>query len=135
VCGPGNRCHTIQPLASGRLAHDWSETTQRYETDPIAKRKYDATADADRLVVERQAEIAEKHGVSRAQIALAWMLHKTPVVAPVIGATKTAHLEDAVKSVDVQLEPEDIAYMEEPYVPHPLVGLIPYGGQLLSARK
>jgi aryl-alcohol dehydrogenase-like predicted oxidoreductase len=86
-------------------------------------------------VVERQAEIAEKHGVSRAQIALAWMLHKTPVVAPVIGATKTAHLEDAVKSVDVQLEPEDIAYMEEPYVPHPLVGLIPYGGQLLSARK
>lgn len=123
------------PLASGRLARAWSETTSRYETDSIAKSKYDATADADKLVVERQAEIAEKYGVTRAQIALAWMLHKKPVAAPVIGATKIAHLEDAVKSVDVQLEPDDIAYMEEPYVPHPLVGLIPYGGQLLSARK
>jgi aryl-alcohol dehydrogenase-like predicted oxidoreductase len=123
------------PLAAGRLARDWAETTQRYETDAIAKQKYDATADADKLVVGRQAEIAEKHGITRAQVALAWMLHKTPVVAPVIGATKNTHLEDAVKSVDVQLEPEDIAYVEEPYVPHPLVGLIPYGGQLLSARK
>jgi len=90
------------PLASGRLARAWSETTQRYETDAIAKRKYDATADADKLVVERQAEIAEKHGVTRAQIALAWMLHKAPVVAPVIGATKIAHLEDAVQSVLLQ---------------------------------
>ena len=123
------------PLASGRLARDWSETTQRYETDPIAKQKYDATADADKLVVEHQAEMAEKHGVTRTLVALAWLLHKRPVVAPVIGATKIAHLEDAVKSIDVQLEPEDIAYMEEPYVPHPPVGLIPYGGQLLSARR
>ena len=65
----------------------------------------------------------------------AWMLHKHPVVAPVIGATKIAHLEDAVKSVAVQLEPEDIAYMEEPYVPHQIVGLIPYGGQLLFNRR
>jgi aryl-alcohol dehydrogenase-like predicted oxidoreductase len=63
------------------------------------------------------------------------MLQKAPVVAPVIGATKSAHLEDAVKSVDVQLGPDDIAYMEEPYVPHPLVGLIPYGEQLLSSRR
>jgi len=123
------------PLASGRLSRDWSETTTRYETDPIAKQKYDATADADKRVVERPAEIAEKYGVSRTQIALAWLLHKRPVVAPVIGATKIAHLEDAVKSVGVQLQPDDIAYMEEPYVPHAPVGLIPYGGQLLSARK
>ncbi|NLF77152.1 MAG: aldo/keto reductase [Chloroflexi bacterium] len=123
------------PLAAGRLSRDWSETTTRYETDPIAKQKYDATAEADKRVVERQAEIAEKYGVTRTQIALAWLLHKRPVVAPVIGATKIAHLEDAVKSVDVQLEPDDITYMEELYIPHPLVGLLPYNRELLSSRR
>jgi aryl-alcohol dehydrogenase-like predicted oxidoreductase len=117
------------------LARDWTETTKRYETDPIAKRKYDATAEADKMVVERLAEVAEKHGVPRAQIALAWLLQKEPVVAPVIGATKIPHLESAVESLSVQLTPEEVAYLEEPYVPHPIVGLIPYGGQLLSARK
>jgi aryl-alcohol dehydrogenase-like predicted oxidoreductase len=117
------------PLASGRLARDWSETTQRLETDPIAKRKYDATAEADKMVVQRVAEVAGKHGVPRAHIALAWLLQKEPVVAPVVGATKTPHLESAIESLAVQLTPEDVAYMEEPYVPHPVVGLIPYGGQ------
>lgn len=110
------------PLASGRLARDWAETTTRLETDPIAKRKYDATADADKLVVERLAEIAEKHGVPRAHIALAWLLHKEPVVAPVIGATKISHLESAVESLSIKLTPEEIAFMEEPYVPHQVVG-------------
>jgi aryl-alcohol dehydrogenase-like predicted oxidoreductase len=123
------------PLASGRLARDWSETTTRYETDPIAKTKYDATAEADKLVVERVAEVAEKHAVPRAHIALAWLLQKEPVVAPVIGATKIPHLESAAESLSVQLTSEEVAYLEEPYVPHPIVGLIPYGGQLLSARK
>jgi len=70
-----------------------------------------------------------------AHVSLAWMLHKTPVAAPVIGATKISHLESAVEATSVQLSSEDIAYLEEPYVPHPVVGLIPYGGQLLSARK
>jgi aryl-alcohol dehydrogenase-like predicted oxidoreductase len=123
------------PLASGRLARDWSETTTRYETDPIAKTKYDATAEADKLVVERVAAVAEKHAVPRAHIALAWLLQKEPVVAPVIGATKIPHLESAAESLSVQLTSEEVAYLEEPYVPHPIVGLIPYGGQLLSARK
>lgn len=117
------------PLASGRLARDWAESTDRYETDPIAKMKYGATAEADKMVVERLAEVAEKHGVPRAHIALAWLLQKEPVVVPVIGATKISHLESAVKSVSVKLTPDDIAYLEEPYVPHPIVGLIPYGGQ------
>lgn len=63
------------------------------------------------------------------------MLHKNPVVAPVIGATKLSHLESAVAAASVKLTAEDIAYLEEPYVPHPVVGLIPYGGQLLSARR
>ena len=122
------------PLASGRLARDISETSQRLETDPIAKQKYDATAEADKIVIERVAEVAEKHGVPRAHIALAWLLQKEPVVAPVIGATKIPHLESAVESLSVQLTPEEVAYLEEPYVPHSIVGLIPYGGQLLSAR-
>jgi len=114
------------PLASGRLARDWAETTTRLETDPIAKQKYDATAEADKMVVERVAQVAEKHDVPRAHIALAWLLQKEPVVAPVIGATKIAHLESAVESLSIQLTPEEIAYMEEPYMPHPIVGLIPY---------
>ena len=64
-----------------------------------------------------------------------WMLHKKPVVAPVIGATKLSHLESAIEATSFKLPVEDMAYLEEPYVPHPVVGLIPYGGQLLSARK
>jgi aryl-alcohol dehydrogenase-like predicted oxidoreductase len=112
------------PLAAGRLARDWSETTQRLQADPIAKQKYDATAEADKLVVERVAEVAEKHGVPRAHIALAWLLQKDSVVAPVIGATRIPHLESAVESLSVQLTPEEVAYLEEPYVPHPVVGPI-----------
>ena len=136
LCREGKIASTpYSPLASGRLARDWSETTKRLETDPIAKSKYDATADADKLVVERVGELAEKYGVPHAHISLAWLLQKEPVVAPVIGATKIHHLESAVESLSVQLTPEDVAYLEEPYVPHPIVGLIPYGGQLLSARK
>jgi len=123
------------PLASGRLARAASETTARYEADPIAKMKYDTTADADKLVVGRVGELAEKYGVSMAHIALAWMLQKKPVAAPVIGATKILHLESSVEALDVKIEMDDITYLEEPYVPHPIVGLIPYGGQLLNARQ
>lgn len=110
------------PLASGRLAREWSETTTRLETDPVAKWKYDGTAEADRAVVDRQGEVAATLGVPRAQVALAWLLQKAPVVAPVIGATKIAHLESAVESLAVELTPDQVAYMEEPYVPHPVVG-------------
>ena len=123
------------PLASGRLARNWSETTTRLETDPIARQKYDATTAADKVVVERVAEMAEKYGVPMGHIALAWMLHRRPVVAPVIGATKLSHLESAVAATDVKLALDDIAYLEEPYVPHPIVGLIPYSGQLLTASR
>ncbi|MBN1665613.1 MAG: aldo/keto reductase [Anaerolineales bacterium] len=103
-----------------------SETSTRFETDPIAKQKYDATAEADQKVIARLAEIAGKYGLPMAHISLAWLLQKAPVVAPVIGATKISHLESAVESLRVQLEPDDITYLEEPYVPHPIVGLIPY---------
>lgn len=106
------------PLAAGRLTRDLAEKTYRSETDEIAKLKYDTTADTDRLVVEIVAELAKKHGVPRAQIALAWLLHKKPITAPIIGATKISHLEDGVGALDVKLTPEEISLLEEPYVPH-----------------
>ncbi|GAC1473477.1 MAG: aldo/keto reductase [Ktedonobacteraceae bacterium] len=111
------------PLASGRLTRDWSsESTLRSETDQIAKSKYDATAETDGQVVKRVAEIAEKHGVPRVHIALAWLLQKKPVTAPIIGATKITHLEDAIGALSVKLTQEEVAYLEEPYVPHSIVG-------------
>ena len=111
------------PLASGRLTRDWSsESTLRSETDQIAKSKYDATAETDRQVVERVAEMAEKHAVPRVHIVLAWLLQKKPVTAPIIGATKITHLEDAVSALSVKVTQEEVAYLEEPYMPHPIVG-------------
>ena len=110
------------PLASGRLTRDWSETTQRSETDQIQKSKYDSTADADRLVVERVASLAEKHGVPRIHIALAWLFQKEPVTSPIIGATKISHLEGAVGALSVKLTPEEMAFLEESYAPHQIVG-------------
>jgi len=123
------------PLASGRLARETAESSRRLETDPVARQKYDAMAASDQRVIDRLAEVAGKHGVPRAHVALAWMLQKAPVVAPIIGATKISHLESAVDALTVQLSLEEMAYLEEPYVPHPLVGLIPYGGRLSIERK
>jgi 1-deoxyxylulose-5-phosphate synthase len=111
------------PLASGRLTRDWSsESTLRSETDQIARSKYDATAETDRQIVDRVAELADKHGVPRAHIALAWLLQKKPVTSPIIGATKISHLESAVGALSVTLTDDDVAHLEEPYVPHPIVG-------------
>jgi 1-deoxyxylulose-5-phosphate synthase len=110
------------PLASGRLTRDWSETTHRSETDKVQKSKYDATADADRLVVERVASLAEKYGVPRVQIALAWLLNKEPVTSPIIGAQKISHLENAAGALSIKLTSEEMTFLEEPYVPHPIVG-------------
>ncbi|MFD0681215.1 MULTISPECIES: aldo/keto reductase [unclassified Paenibacillus] len=112
------------PLASGRLTRDWSETTLRSETDQMQKNKYDATANTDRLIVERVAAIAEKHGVPRIHIALAWLLQKEPVSAPIIGATKVSQLEEAIGALSITLTSEEISSLEEPYVPHPVVGAI-----------
>lgn len=111
------------PLASGRLTRDWSvESTLRSETDPIQKMKYEAATESDRPVVERVAELAQKHGVPRAQVALAWLLNKPPVVAPIVGATKISHLEDAVAALQVHLSQEEMNHLEEPYQPHRIVG-------------
>jgi aryl-alcohol dehydrogenase-like predicted oxidoreductase len=110
------------PLARGKLTRDWEETTTRSETDEFGKTLYAATAEADRLVVSRVAELASKREVPRAQVALAWVLQKEPVSAPIIGATKMAHLEDAVGALSVRLTPEELAFLEQPYVPHPVLG-------------
>lgn len=111
------------PLARGRLARPWqSESTRRLETDTFGKSMYSRTEDADHKVIDRLGEIAERIGVSRAQLALAWMLAKPGVTAPIVGATKPHHLEDAVKAVSIVLTREDVASLEEPYVPHPVLG-------------
>ncbi len=110
------------PLARGRLARAWDESSHRMETDEFGKRLYAATADADRRVIERVGEVAQKRGVPRAQIALAWLLHKPVVTAPIVGASKPHHLDDAVAALSLKLTPEEMAALEEPYVPHPVVG-------------
>ncbi len=113
------------PLASGRLTRDAAtEGTLRAETDQIARKKYDAAAETDRRIIERVAELAQKHAVKRAQIAIAWLLQKKAVSAPIIGATKISHLEDAVGELDVKLDEAEVAYLEEPYVPHAVVGAL-----------
>jgi aryl-alcohol dehydrogenase-like predicted oxidoreductase len=108
------------PLARGRLARAWDEVTERSSTDEFGKTLY--LAESDRTVVERVGQVAEGRGVPMAQVALAWMYAKSVVTSPIVGATKMHHLDDAVAALDVQLTPEEMATLEEPYVPHPVVG-------------
>jgi aryl-alcohol dehydrogenase-like predicted oxidoreductase len=110
------------PLARGRLARDWDETSARSETDEFGKRLYARSTDADRKVVERLAEVAARRGLPRAQVALAWLLSKPVLTAPIVGATKAQHLDDAVAALSVKLSPDEIASLEEPYVPHAVSG-------------
>ncbi|CAI6060874.1 aldo/keto reductase [Cohnella sp. JJ-181] len=109
------------PLAAGRLTRDWSARTARSENDRIASALFAKTEDADRQVAQRVAEVAANRGIPRAQIALAWLLQKEAVTAPIVGATKISHLEDAVSALTVRLTPEEIASLEELYVPHPFI--------------
>jgi 1-deoxyxylulose-5-phosphate synthase len=110
------------PLARGRLTRDWDESTHRSENDVFGQKLYDATAASDRAVVERVAAVAAGRGVPPAQVALAWMLAKDVVTSPIVGVTRAGHLDDALAAVDLQLTEEEIASLEEPYVPHPVVG-------------
>jgi aryl-alcohol dehydrogenase (NADP+) len=107
------------PLARGRLTRDWDDTTARSETDEFGKMLYQPD---DRTIVERVAEIAAERGISRAQVALAWMLSKPFVTSPIVGATKPLHIDDAVAALDVRLTDEEISRLEEPYRPHPVAG-------------
>jgi len=107
------------PLARGRLTRDWDTTTTRTENDALGKRMYAKAIDADHKVIERVAQVAGQRGVPRAQVALAWMLAKPVITAPIVGATKLQHLEDALAAMTVKLSAEEVAFLEEPYVPHP----------------
>ena len=110
------------PLARGRLARAWkAETTLRSESDRFANVLYSNTEEADRKVADRVGEIAEKRGIPRAQVAMAWLLAKPGVTAPIVGATKPHHLEDAVAALAVQLTAEEMTALEELYVPHRVV--------------
>lgn len=123
LCAEDNIAMTpYSALASGRLSKHPGETSKRLEEDSYAKFKYDTTADQDNVIIERVAELADKRGVSMTEISLAWLL--TKVTAPVVGATKLSHIEGAVKAVDLVLTEDEIAYLEEPYVPHKLVGVM-----------
>jgi len=111
------------PLARGRLTRPWqSEQTKRSETDRFGNSMYSRTEEDDKRVVERLTGIAEKRGVPQAQIALAWLLSKPEITSPIVGATKPNHLEDAVATVSLKLTREEITALEEPYVPHPVLG-------------
>ena len=109
-------------LAGGRLSKHPGETSKRLQEDTYAQMKYGGTADQDALVIQRVAELAERHGVSMTEVSLAWLL--TKVTAPVVGATKFHHIEGAAKAVDLELSDEECAYLEELYVPHSLVGVM-----------
>jgi 1-deoxyxylulose-5-phosphate synthase len=107
------------PLARGRLTRDWGTQTERSETDRVGSNLY---LDSDREIVARVAAVAAGRGVPRAQVALAWVLSKDVVTAPIVGITKAAHLDDALAALDLELTAEEIAALEEPYTPHPVVG-------------
>ena len=123
LCAEDNIAMTpYSSLAGGRLSRHPGETSKRLQEDSYAKFKYDATARQDRVIIDRAAELAEKRGVSMTEVSLAWLL--TKVTAPVVGATKPHHIEGAARAVAFTLTPEEAAYLEKPYIPHKLVGVM-----------
>jgi aryl-alcohol dehydrogenase-like predicted oxidoreductase len=110
------------PLARGKLTRPWDAGSARSDNDAYARTLYDATQTADRQVVEAVNRIAGQRGVPPAQVALAWLLHKPSVVAPIIGATRIEHLQDGAAAVELVLEADEIRALEAPYIPHAVVG-------------
>lgn len=123
LCAEDNIAMTpYSSLAGGRLSKHPGETSKRLEEDDYARLKYDATAGQDNVIIQRTAELAERRSVSMTEISLAWLL--TKVTAPVVGATKLSHIEGAAKAVELELSEDEIHYLEEPYIPHRLVGVM-----------
>ncbi|KVD52708.1 alcohol dehydrogenase [Burkholderia ubonensis] len=110
------------PLARGRLTRDWDASSERLQSDAYGRTLYEAYADNDRAIVEAVATIARARNVPRAQVALAWLLQKSGVTAPIIGASKARHLDDAVAALSLELSAEELAALETPYVPHAVAG-------------
>lgn len=112
------------PLARGRLARPWTDElpTDRAKSDEFGKKLYSRTTDSDRAVIDRVAQVSKARNTPMAQIALAWLLSRETVTAPIIGATKMQHLQDAIAALDVKLSADEITTLEAPYVPHPTLG-------------
>jgi aryl-alcohol dehydrogenase-like predicted oxidoreductase len=110
------------PLARGRLTRAWNETSSRQETDEFGKKLYTQFPDSDRQIVDQVSAVATARGVPRAQVALAWLLQKKGVTSPIVGASKPAHLTDAVAALALKLTADEIASLEKPYVPHHISG-------------
>lgn len=123
LCAEDNIAMTpYSALAGGRLSKRPGETSKRLEEDSYARLKYDATAQQDSEIIRRAAELAGRWGVTMTEISLAWLL--TKVTAPVVGATKLHHIEGAARATNLMLTAEELAYLEAPYVPHALVGVM-----------
>lgn len=123
LCAEDNIAMTpYSALAGGRLSKRPGETSKRLQEDSYARLKYDATAQQDGVILERVAELADKHGVSMTEIALAWLL--TKVTSPVVGATKLHHVEGAARATELVLDESELSYLEEPYAAHNLVGVM-----------
>ena len=111
------------PLARGRLARPrQTENTLRHETDQFAKSMYTQTEELDRKVIDRLGQVSDERAISRAQVALAWLFSKPAITSPIVGATKQNHLADAVAALSIRLTTHEIAFLEEPYAPHPVLG-------------
>jgi len=112
------------PLAAGRLTHEWEAVTERTKIDDIAKMVYDSTKELDKIVVERLKEVAANRGISMAQMALAWLLQKDYVNAPIVGTRSVQHIEEAVGALSIKLTSEEVNALEALYVPHPVLGMM-----------
>lgn len=110
------------PLAKGRLARPFGTHTKRYNNDPTGKRFFSEENHSDLEIIHRVQTVAGQRGISMSQVALAWLFSKPYITAPIVGATKPEYLDSAVGSLSVHLTPQEIAYLEEPYTPHPVVG-------------
>jgi aryl-alcohol dehydrogenase-like predicted oxidoreductase len=110
------------PLARGRLTRDWDEGSERQKTDIYGSTLYNDTESSDRAIVAAVKQVAEARGVPRAQVALSWVAHRPGVTAPIVGASKPHHLDDAVAAIELQLTDEETATLEAAYAPHPVVG-------------
>ncbi|MDE6725143.1 MAG: aldo/keto reductase [Ruminiclostridium sp.] len=120
-------------LASGRLSRQPNEDSKRLREDSYAKFKYDGTKEQDEVIIQRVRELAEKRDVTMTEISLAWLL--TKVTSPIVGATKMSHIETAAKAVELKLTDEEIKYLEEPYLPHPLAGVMAQNKPENSMKK
>lgn len=134
LCAEDNIAMTpYSALAGGRLSKQPGETSKRLEEDTYGKFKYDATAKPDSIIIRRVAELAQKRNVSMTEISLAWLL--TKVTSPIVGATKQHHVDGAANAVDLKLSKEEIAYLEEPYIPHKLVGVMAQNTRTAKLEK